>query len=158
MNCLYFLVISPKSDEAGLWLYTRPKHSDAWYAKLSESLDPGTIVKNFEEATSINDENLCLVLKTNHGFSPAFELKSVKCTEKKSVLCRTESKKNTTPKPSSFPCIPNIPDNGNKGTSTTLQRRKREVEGEICVEQYHLTLKFIFYLVLYFYEFFQICL
>ena len=143
MNSLYFLVIPPRPDEAGIWLYTRPEHSEAWYAKLSKSLDPGTIVKNFAEATSIDDENLCLVLTPNYGYSPAFELKSVKCTERKSVLCRTESKKNTTPKPSNFPCIPSIPDNGNKGTSTTLQRRKRAVEGEICVKQYCLTLKFI---------------
>ena len=131
MNCLYFLVIPPKPDEAGTWLYTRTEHSEAWYAKLSKSLDPGTIVKNFAEATSINDENLCLVLKPNYGYSPAFELKSVKCTERKSVLCRTESKKNTAPKPSSFPCIPSIPNSGNKGTPITIHRRKRGAEGEI---------------------------
>ena len=88
-------------------------------------------MKNFEVATSVDDRNLCLVLTTSDGSSPAFELKSVKCEEKRSVLCRMEAKMNTTPKLSSFPCIPNIPNNGNKGTPTTIHRRKRDLEGEI---------------------------
>ena len=130
MNSLYFLVIPPRPDEAGIWLYTRPEHSEAWYAKLSKSLDPGTIVKNFEEATSINDENLCLALKTRYGLSPAFELKSVKCTEKKSVLCRTESKKNESPKPSRFPCISSSSKNRNKRAATRFPEENRDLEGK----------------------------
>ena len=114
-----------------MWLYTRPEHSEAWYTKLSKSSDLGTVVKNFEVATSVNDRNLCLVLTPSDGLSPAFELKSVKCKEKRSVLCRTEAKTNTTPKPSSFPCIPSIPNSGNKGTPNTIHRRKRDAEGEI---------------------------
>ena len=74
-----------------------------------------------------------MVLKQRENVSPAFELTPVKCEEKKSVLCRTVSKKNTSPKPSSFPCISRTPENKDKRASAVLPRHKREVEGKICV-------------------------
>ena len=66
-------------------------------------------MKNFEEATSAINENLCLVVKHAGDPSPVLELKSVKCEEKKSVICRTESKNDASPRPSNFPCIPPMP-------------------------------------------------
>ena len=71
-----------------------------------------------------------MVLKQRENVSPAFELTPVKCEEKRSVLCRTVSKKNTSPKPSSFPCISRIPEKRDKRNSPVLPRHKREVEGK----------------------------
>ena len=126
------LDIPSRSDEAGIWLYTRPKHPEAWYTKLGKSSDPQMVVNNFEEAVNSIDGNLCLVLKHRENMSPAFELRSVECEEKRSVICRTLSKTNTSPKPSSFPCMSRTPDNRDKRELTDFTRDKREVEGKIC--------------------------
>ena len=117
VNYICRLDITIKPDEAGIWLYTRPKHFEAWYTKLSQSSDPGTFVKNFQEATSGINEDLCLALKQSEDVSPAFELRAVQCEEKRSVICRTDSKTNASPKPSRFPCIPRIPHTRNKRAS-----------------------------------------
>ena len=71
-----------------------------------------------------------MVLKKNENASPVFELKAVQCKEKRSVLCRTESKKNESPKPSRFPCISSSSKNRNKRAATRFPIENRDLEGK----------------------------
>ena len=51
-------------------------------------------------------DDLCLILRKVPTNSPGFEIKSVDCNEKKSVICKTNFlAKAPVPKPSRFPCI-----------------------------------------------------
>ena len=103
---------------------------------LSQSTNPEMVVKNFDAAISSINGELCFALKMTAGQSPPFELKTIKCEEKKSVICRSQPKDNTTTaenistKPSTFPCIPKNSKRRNKREVTTPVNQKPHVKGK----------------------------
>ena len=100
--------------------------SDSWY---------NTLVQNSKFEKLLNDSGIqgekleygkCISLVSKNNLDKPFELRLVKCEEKKLAVCRKELPKSVPAgNPSIFPCLPE-----------EQKRRKREdTNGEICDEE-----------------------
>ena len=113
-------------ESAGIWLYTRPQIDQPWYNKLRQIASLDKVVQNLNLAVDgISNDERCLILKANLNLDPSFKLESIKCNEKRSVICRKTNDKMI----QRFPCIPQTQPDGNKQNDISQKRRKRSLVG-----------------------------
>ena len=120
---LYLLYLLTTFDYTGIWLRTHPVDNNDWYNTLSSTLNIESAVQNVRKAVNevIGGNDVCLTLKKNSNGGPSFQLESVQCDEKRSVICRrNSSSSNLVPKPSRFPCMAEVADEEKE-----VERKKR---------------------------------
>ena len=92
----------------GLWLQTLPVNQNAWYKTLSSTLNIEAVVKNVKDSVNsvLGHNNACLTFGKTPNGKPNFQLNSIECSDKRSVVCRkTYLSSAEASKPSRFPCM-----------------------------------------------------
>ena len=92
----------------GLWLQTLPVNQNEWYKTLSSTLNIEAKVKNVKDSVDsvLINNNACLTFGKTPNGRPNFELNSIECSDKRSVVCRkTYLSSAEASKPSRFPCM-----------------------------------------------------